>query len=72
MCVCAASVTVSCDSSIILALSLDPTRDTRPCPGIRAESFVVRRFFAGFEIRVLIELTDEITVWSVTRAPTPS
>jgi hypothetical protein len=29
---------------------------------------MVRNFVAGVEIRVLFELVDEITVWSVTRA----
>jgi hypothetical protein len=54
--------------SITLVLTTDPTRNIQPCPGIQAQNFWLRGFFAGIEIRVLFELTDEITVWSVTRA----
>jgi hypothetical protein len=53
--------------SIILALAFDPTKHMRPCLGFRDRNFMVRNFVAGVEIRVLFELVDEITVWSVTR-----
>jgi hypothetical protein len=53
--------------SIILALAFDPTRHIRPCLAFRDRNFMIRNFVADFEIRVLFELADEITVWSVTR-----
>jgi hypothetical protein len=62
---------VSLIQSVTLALGNDPTRNAQPCPGIQAQNFWLRGFFAGVEIRVLFELTDEITVWSVTLAAKP-
>ena len=53
--------------SIALALRLDPTRNAIRLdrPGIG--NFWLRGFFAGFEVRVLFELSDPVVVWSISR-----
>ena len=56
--------------SIAWALRADPTLNARPCMAVSGD-FFVRVFFAGFEVRVLYEVTDAITVWTVTPAPKP-
>ena len=53
--------------SIAWALRTDPTKNARRCLEIETGDFLLRGFFAGFEVRVLFEVDDAITVWSVTR-----
>ena len=53
--------------SIGWALKTDPTKNARPCLQIESGDFLLRGFYAGFEVRVLFEMGDIIMVWSVTR-----
>jgi hypothetical protein len=57
--------------SLMLTLGSDALRDARRCVGLRNENFMLRGFSVGFEIRVLFEVSDDVTVWSVTRGVEP-
>jgi hypothetical protein len=57
--------------SITWALRADPTKNSRPCMSAETGDFFMRGFFSGFEVRVLFESGDVITVWSVTRSAEP-
>lgn len=67
-----AAIQAGAVQAIALALSSDPTKNALSCTGIPDVDFWVRGFFSGFEIRVLFEVSDEITVWSVTRTAGPT
>ena len=48
--------------SITWALRTDPTKNSRQCLQIESGDFLLRGFYAGFEVRVLFEMGDAITV----------
>jgi hypothetical protein len=57
--------------SIAWALRIDPTKNSRSCLHSESGDFLLRGFFAGFEVRVLFEMGDAITVWSITQTAVP-
>jgi hypothetical protein len=61
----------SLQNSLAFALSVDAMKNARPCASISARDFWVRTFYSGFEIRVLFEVGDDITVWSIARVGEP-
>lgn len=59
---------ISVEKQLALMLRSDPTRNAAPLQAPGLHGFWVRTFFAGAEIRVLFELRNDVTVWSVARA----
>jgi hypothetical protein len=62
------TLVTSATHGMALALAFDPAKNAHPCAVIPNGNFFLRGFFAGFELRVMFEVGEDITVWSVTRA----